>query len=231
MYKKEKNYPVIHDEERIVVAKEPAQPVFNFIKTDVELKYFLSIRLKDDEIKLFNKQYIFLSHKPCIFVTGNTLYSVENIDSKKLLPFFKKDLISIPKTSEREYLETFVKNAILNYPVKAIGFEIIEVQSEHKAKLILDSNLKGEPVLTLKLYYNQAAFLYGSAEKANILLEAQNGKYSYYRYNRDLTWETEMAAYLVSLGFVNTEGAFFQKKLLAGEIEYQFYEMIKLAEF
>ena len=91
---------------------------------------------------------------------------VENIDSKKLLPFFSRDLITVPKSSEREYLETFVKNAILNYPVKAIGFKILEMDVEPNSSLTLEPNLKGEPVLILRFHYDQASFTYGNPKNS-----------------------------------------------------------------
>ncbi len=178
VYKKEKKYHVVHDEERIIVVKDRVQPVFNFIKTDADFKYFLSIRLKDSDIKLFNQPHIFLSQKPCVIILNNHLYGVENIDSKKLLPFFLKDLITIPKAHERDYLDTFVKNAILNYSVKATGFDIVEADTGHKAVLTLEPNLNNDPVLFLKFIYGPVSFLFDSEKDTSVILNEENGRYT-----------------------------------------------------
>jgi SNF2 family DNA or RNA helicase len=231
VYKKEKKYQVVHDEERIKVVKEFMQPVFNFIKTNSDFKYFLSIRLKDSDIKLFNQPYIFLSQKPCVIVLNQYLYFVENIDSKKLLPFFTKDLITIPKAHEREYLDTFVKNAILNYSVFATGFKIIDTKTEPRATLTLEADLKNEPVLTLKFIYGPVNFPFNSIEESSVVLDEQNDNYTYYRYYRDSIWEADMVLKIKSFGFINSYGATFQKELSGGEKKWQFGELVNWLNF
>lgn len=226
VYRKEKNYMVVHDEERINVINQPVQPVFNFIKTESDFKYFLTIGNKNKDIKLYNQPHTILSQKPSIVIVGKELFRVENIDSKKLLPFFSKDLITVPKSAERDYLETFVKNAILNYPVKAIGFKITEVDIEPKATLTLEPNLKGEPVLMLRFNYDRASFPYHSSKKAEIFLEENENTYTYFKYNRKNEFEEMAAQNLISSGFEIEEGMAFRKKLLAGNPDWQFYEVI-----
>ena len=103
VYKKEKKYQVVHDDERVFVATESVHPVFNFIRSEVDFKYFLTIRSKDKDLKLFGQKHIILSQLPSVVMLNNTIYQVENIDSKKLLPFFSKDHITVPKTSEKSY--------------------------------------------------------------------------------------------------------------------------------
>ena len=233
VYKKEKNYQVVHDEERVAIPKETVVPVFNFIKTDSEFKYFLSIRFKEKDIKLFNQQHTILSQKPCVVLLNKTVYCVENIDSKKLTPFFTKDLITVPKAREREYLETFVKNAILNYPVKAIGFSISEVNASDnkKAILTLDANLKGEPIFIMQFKYENTLFAYGNASSSAVYLIEEGNSYSYQKVSRNKEWEHEMAHKFIKLGFGNVENAVFQKNNIAGNAAWQFYEQISWLNF
>lgn len=231
LYRKEKNYQVVHDDERIRLEKVPAQPVFNFIKTDVDFKYFLSIRHNEKDIKLYNQSVTIISQKPCIFVLNGKLYQVTNIDSKKLLPFFTKDFITVPRNSEREYLETFVKNAILNYPVKAVGFTISDIEPVKKAALSLEPNLKSEPVFILKFLYNTQEFHFQSPNLSCVSLVHNENRYVYEKITRDLNWENSMALKLASFGFENTEGPVFRMKSLEGDAGWQFYEMISWLNF
>jgi superfamily II DNA or RNA helicase len=231
VFKKEKKYQVVHDEEQIIVVSEPMQPVFNFIKSENDFKYFLSISLKDSDIKLFNQPYIFLSQKPCIVLLNSNLYYVDNIDSKKLIPFFTKDLITIPKAHEREYMDTFVKNAILNYSVKATGFKIIDAKSEHNATLTLEADLKNEPVLILKFVYGPVSFPYNSSEDSSVLLDEQNGNYSYYKYMRNPEWEQSVLEKMKVFGLSNTYGAAFQIESSGGELLNSFVEVVSWLNF
>ena len=226
IYRKEKQYQVVHDEERILLGTEPVLPVFNFIRTEIDFKYFLSLRKLNKDIKLFNQPHLILCINPCIVLIGKDLYRVENIDSKKLLPFFTKDSIIVPRASEKAYMGTFVKNAILNYPVKAFGFKINEINPNAKARLVLDSNLKGEPVLLLIFDYENETFQYGQVAQSIVKLEEENDSYTFWKISRNNEWEEQMRQKLEEHDFYLQSNHAFHLRLLAGEAQWQFYEMI-----
>jgi SNF2 family DNA or RNA helicase len=226
VYKKDKKYQVVHDDEQVFLEKETVHPVFNFIRSEVDFNYFLTIRAKDKDLKLFGQKHIILSQLPSVVMINNIIYQVENIDSKKLLPFFTKDHITVPKTSEKSYLDTFVKNTILNFHVKAIGFKIQESRPEGKAVLTLVPNLIGEPVLTLHYHYNNSIFSYADPSNACVYLSESNEGYVFLKIIRDTNWEESVIQKFDHFELEHQDGNAFQLRMLTGEPLWQFYEMI-----
>jgi hypothetical protein len=100
---KDKGYTAIYRADEIKLAGPKAKAVFNFIRHNDGLNYFLTINHESETIKLKNKKATILTDSPCIFVLDNKLYSFDDIDSKKLLPFFSKEAINIPKQTEKTY--------------------------------------------------------------------------------------------------------------------------------
>lgn len=231
IFRKEKQYQVVHDEEQLSLVQESVVPVFNFIHTKEDFKYFLTIRKQNKDLKLFNQPYLILTINPCIVLINKDIYRVENIDSKKLLPFFTKDSIIVTKANEKTYMSTFVKNAILNYPVKAIGFNILETNLSPQARLTLDSNLKGEPVLLLSFVYENTIFQYGQLSSSSVKLEQTDDSYIFYKTNRSLEWEEGMKNKLEEQDFYLQANNAFHLNFLAGEPQWQFYEMINWLNF
>ncbi len=209
IYKKEKNYSVVHDDDLVLFETIPAQPVFNFIRTDVEFRYFLSIRKADKDIKLNNQPHIFLTNQPCWVMIKNSLIHVENLDSKKLIPFFTKDFINIPKNTEQEYLSTFVKKAILHYPVKAVGFSIVEELAEKKALLVLDSNLLGMSGFRFYYMYGNERFRADSDQTSTVSLETRDERYVFTKIIRDSDWEKKVLEKLNDLQLTLESGSFY----------------------
>ena len=57
----------------------------------------------------------------------------------------------IPKKTEIKYFSSFVLNAINNFKVEGLGFEIIEFTPEKEAVLELETGLKGTPGPDIKI--------------------------------------------------------------------------------
>jgi len=233
LYRKDKNSRFIHGEERIKTVKEKAVAVFNFIKKPGELLYFLSLRSDGNELSLNKYPAEILTNYPCSLILDNTLYCVNDIDAKKLLPFFVKESISVPMTKEEEYLNSFVRSAIIHYPVRVTGFEIREVVTLRKALLSFEKNLKGEPVLSLKFAYNDRIFT--PVEKQMVwpeLVREETG-YVFYKIIRDREWEEMMVRHLHHMGLEQeaVENWFSLAHLKGSEIHIQTYELVNWVNF
>ena len=132
----------IYESDRILITEEKASVVFNFHKTPEGLKYFLTIRYGTDEIKLTGKDVYVLTNEPCTIVLEKKIYRFDDIDGKKLTPFFKKPFVTIKKDAERKYFESFVSNSIRHYAVHAQGFEIRDTILNPRPVLSLEKPLK-----------------------------------------------------------------------------------------
>ncbi len=128
LFHKVDNYNIVHNEDCIKIHNEPAKTIFNITKEPEGTKYFLSVKHSGKEMQFNENREIILSNNPCILILNNDLFNFEDIDSKKIVPFFDKDFILIPSQTEKKWFEAFAVNAIKKYEVKAKGFKIIKLQ-------------------------------------------------------------------------------------------------------
>ena len=228
LFRKDKNSKFIHEDEKINLVKEPAKAVFNFIRTPDEFKYFLSIRYNGTELALTRNPGEIITNVPCSLILGNNLYCINNIDAKKLLPFFTKDSISVPKTKEKEYIETFVKNAVVNYPVNASGFSIKDEFTIRKAILSFETNLAYEPVISIYFSYNEKIFTPREKQVVWTDLKEEDNSYTFYKTIRDMDWEQKMMGALKHTGLRSeeNEGWYSLPHLKQLDKQLQTFEMI-----
>ncbi|HKL07444.1 MAG TPA: SNF2-related protein [Bacteroidales bacterium] len=198
-YKEKPKY--INSEDKVEVVKSKAHAVFNITRLEHESQYFLTVKQGDEEIHLLNKSAQTLVENPCRIIIANKLYSFDDINAKKLLPFFNKDCIHIPKSSERKWFETFALESIKNFKVKAKGFEIDETIKQKEAVLSFEKNLKGDPVFNVYFTYNKKfAFEALKPSNATVKFEEKDKNFIFSKINRDKKWENQIIEELKSVG-------------------------------
>jgi SNF2 family DNA or RNA helicase len=200
----------IYESDRIELCPEPAEAVFNFIKSEEGLQYFLTISYSENEISLTGKEGVILCNEPGKLILNNVMYQFTDIDGKKLLPFFKKETVTIPPNFEEKYLKTFVLNAIKNFRVKTKGFEVNEEHIRPKPVLLLEYNLKNKPVAILKFDYGNGLEYYANKKsELKVIYQPEKTSFSFSKIIRDYDTENYYTSKVLSAGFINTEGPQF----------------------
>ena len=143
----------IYETDRIYFADKSAQTIFNFERTDEGTKYFLTIKYDEKEVKLTDKAGFIIANEPCVLVLENALFRFDDIDGKKLLPFFVKEFVFISKQAEKKYYSTFILSTLKKYNVNAKGFDVIEEDTNPIAQLSLENSISTEPVFILRFKY------------------------------------------------------------------------------
>ncbi len=200
IFRSTKNYNNIYDSDEILLSKDDAKTVFNIIKADNETKYYISIQQDDTEITLTDRNPVIITNSPCSLILNNKIYTFTDVDGKKLVPFFNKPHILVPKNSEKKWFETFALNSIKKYKINAAGFDIIETKPEIKPILSVEQNLKTEPVLVLKFRYNNRIILFNNLSNVFITLNNNAGRYKFIKIFRDKTFELNHINTLIDLG-------------------------------
>ena len=195
---------VLSDSNMIQLAAETPSVIFNFIKkSSDELSYSIQLKYKNSFLKLQNNFFAQLCNEPAAAVIENTLYLFDDIDAKKLLPFFTKDFINIPETAYRVYLEKFVVNCVKKYDVNADGFEIKEVFPEKEAYLTLVNDLNWFPVLRLDFHYGDMVFPSQEKNNSKVVFVDENGEIpSVLYFYRDKIWEDNLIKLLLDNGLL-----------------------------
>ena len=210
-YKEKPRYVSVDD--RIEVKKGRAQSVFNIRRLENESQYFLSIQHDNKDVNLLNKTYRVICDDPCRIIIDNELYIIDDINAKKLTPFFNKDCIFIPKSSEKKWFETFALDAVKQYNVKPFGFKIIDNNADKKAVLSLEKGLTGNLVLVLLFIYNDTIKFYANkGEISFVRLEMDNGNYIFHKIRRNSKWEEEIIHQIQALGLELHNNSHFHLK-------------------
>lgn len=205
-----KQHNNIYETDRILLNDDTAEAVFNFNRNHEGLQYFLTIRHGDQNLRLTNQSGFILVNDPCYLVLGHNLFHFDDIDGKKLLPFFKKPSITIRRETETKFLETFARQVIQKYQVHATGFNIIEQHLKPIPVLSLETNLSGMPVFILRFRYHDKA-TYAANRKSELLvtLSVNEDNVEFHRLNRDYEYENQIVSSLLETGLANVETSSF----------------------
>ena len=200
----------IHFEDQIEIVNTTAETVFHFIKEDEGSKYFLSVQNGGQDLVLTNKKGFVLVNNPCRLIIENKLFSFDGIDGKKILPFFSKEFISIPKSSEKKYFETFVRNSIRDYIVKSSGFQVVHINNLPQSILSLENDLDGFPTMILKFQYEKnSVYYYKKSSSPKVLMTEEDSSYKFEKITRNEDYENEIASIILEKHLRNSGSSQF----------------------
>ena len=230
VFLKEKNFNNLYEDHRLKLVIEHALPVFHFSVTETESRYRIDASCNGKTINFTNKESQIICNDPCLLRVNNNLFRFSGIDGKKLSPFLSKQYISIPKSAERKYFETFVLNTVRNQIVEPNGFTIDQSNPEKKALISLEDRLAGGAGFVLKYIYNKKTYLSNSKPDPEVILTIENDCYKFIRFARDAKWENDCCERLIELGLKKTgESEFLPTEISnenTGQPPYQLVEWI-----
>ena len=200
VYFKRAKYANLYKEDLIELCYEDTSVVFNFHKLENETRYFLTLRHGLNQLSLLRRNVILLANEPCRLLYQNRLYFFNDISGSKLLPFFEKEFISIPKSVESKYYGSFILNAVKSQEICHSGFEIIDVPALKEGFLSFETDLSGYPVFIPVFKYNNQRISAGEEGRKIADLTVEDEKYVFRRYEKDLFWEVEVIRLLRDLG-------------------------------
>ncbi len=201
----------------INIMTEKASVLFHFRRNEENTHYFPTLKYRGEKLEWQYRGAYLLCKEPAWLVVDQNLYSFEkNIDGKKLMPFFNKKFIVIPRKIERSYYEKFVTQLVSSFDVYAKGFEIKVHRSSPEALLSI-SVLQSSPVVDifgtateteevekfvfdLKFRYGNYTFRSDIREANNVQLEQQEDQYIFHKVIRELEKEKSHIDYLKELG-------------------------------
>jgi SNF2 family DNA or RNA helicase len=111
---------------KIEVLEKRASIQFHFKRTEDHTNYYPTVFFQDKKLDLPNTSAYLVCKNPAWMVLNGNLYGFEKyVDGKKLIPFFTKKFVVIPKNVEETYYNRFVAPLIASFDdVEANGFEI-----------------------------------------------------------------------------------------------------------
>jgi superfamily II DNA or RNA helicase len=188
-----------------------ADACFNFEKREQNTHYKLEIKYQDKILVLFNRNAVLISQKPCVLLLNNRIFRFEpQWEGKKLVPFFQKEFLEIPQSSERQFFKTFVEKTIKQYPFVATGFDV-KVTAESPVPLLqLENHWQGNLALGLYFRYkNGVTFLPGDSGNTHTRFMEHGSNFHFEKIERDRAHEKSIIDFLLNRGLIKLDQTFF----------------------
>ncbi|MDO5523562.1 MAG: DEAD/DEAH box helicase [Bacteroidia bacterium] len=185
----------------IEILRHPSKMIFLFRHADA-FTYSVRVQNGDDLVDLFGEFFAPLCSKPALAVIGKRLHYFEDVDEKKLRPFFVKKQVEVPSRNVPEYIRKFVLQCVKEFDVVAEGFRVFEQTHRPEAVLTLETGLHLVPVLNLKFRYGKHLFAMDRPLKKEVELTEQNGEFSIGWFFRDEMWEKKCVELLLTNGLI-----------------------------
>ncbi len=198
-------------EQRIEIAPQPASTLFHFRRNGEETRYFPTIKYDGHRIEFMFKDAQVIINQQAWLLLENVLYHFDQpLEGKKLSPFLQRRYISVARSTERKYFETFVRGLIEKHHVYAEGFAIETHQ--HNAvpviKLLYVEN--GTSQLQLHFRYGPYLFTAGGEHKVTVRMQYDEvaDNYTFHRIKRSLQWEENRIQELLAMELQKTDTLF-----------------------
>lgn len=214
---------------KIEVLEQRASVQFHFMRTADSTNYYPTIYYNGKKVDLPNPSAYLVCRSPAWMVLNGKLYGFEKfIDGKKLVPFFTKKFVVIPKNVEETYYNRFVAPLLASFDdVEANGFEISKksydpspvltlselhtVKSESAPSLfgsgqesendeVSEEDAAGKIVFDLSFKYGKHRFRGDNIGPVSVTVEKQGDSYIFHRINRKTDVEKNFLHTLQKLG-------------------------------
>jgi SNF2 family DNA or RNA helicase len=210
VFSRDKSNSNIFEEDFLTAIKEPANAVFNFEKMEEGTRYGLEIQKNGKKQTINSANVSVLSDFPALLKINNSLLYVKDIEAKKVKPFFNRDFISVPSSSEIQYYKTFILNIIRDYKVNSKGFKINLVEHKKKAVVNLETGLNNNVVLVLRFHYGKKIILANYDSNCFVEFFKENEDYYFEKTPRDIEFEEKAHQLLTAAGYTSFDRANYE---------------------
>ncbi len=196
----EKQYNI---SDSIYYSKNKAIAKFSFTKNEKQLEYRLKVLYKDSFIDIRNKNIHIITNNQAHIIYNNEIISFKNdaFNGNKLLPFLKKEIISVNTKMEGMFFKSFIKPAVKMFDCEIKGFDFKELNVDTKAILLIEETFNGHIIVTVVFEYANHSIAFYKKQDSFIDIIEQKGQYSLSRIKRDYKFEIDLSSKLQELGF------------------------------
>ncbi|MFD2598196.1 DEAD/DEAH box helicase [Sphingobacterium corticis] len=205
---KKDGYPA---EKQINMATEPASVLFHFRRNETETRYFPTLKYCGHRMEfMFKDAEVIVQEQAWLLLEGTLYHFDQPLDGKKLSPFLNKRYISVPRSTEKKYFETFVGNLIERHHVYAEGFEIKTLKEEATPILTIRGAEDQQPQIELSFQYGEYHFPPSVERPVTVHLQHDEAAdaYTFTRIKRSVKWEQKQEAILAELGLQTKDRLF-----------------------
>ncbi|HEY5746700.1 MAG TPA: SNF2-related protein [Chryseolinea sp.] len=172
---------------KIEVLEKRATIQFHFMRTDDHTNYYPTIFYQGKKLDLPNPSAYLICKSPAWMVLNGRLHGFEkHVDGKKLVPFFTKKYVVIPKNVEETYYNRFVAPLIASFDdVEASGFEINKSTYDPHPVLTLSELHSAQTTSAPSLFEDRHPADEAATDEAGKIVFDLSFKYGKHRFRGD----------------------------------------------
>ncbi len=172
---------------KIEVLEQRATIQFHFMRTEENTNYYPTVFFQGKKLDLPNDSAYLVCKNPAWMVLNGKLYGFEKyVDGKKLIPFFSKKFVVIPKNVEETYYNRFIAPLIASFDdVEARGFEINKSTYDPSPVLTLSELHTAQTITAPSLFENGAGRGEDIGDETGKIVFDLSFKYGKHRFRGD----------------------------------------------
>lgn len=183
-----------------------------FDKTENGISY--TLLLKEGPVAFYPSHHKInlLLNEPAWLEVDQKLFRLQEINTKKVLPFLKKKTIAIPEKMVPEYFEKFIKDIVRKVAITANGFSVLQKNKIISCRIeTVHDFFKNQYDLNLIFDYDGFTFASGTSKTTHATIDlTQLEHIKVVQFKRDQAAETVYEKRLLDKGFAKTEAGFFR---------------------
>jgi SNF2 family DNA or RNA helicase len=196
-------------EHELIVEYKPAKAFFKFRRKTQGTQYFLETFHNGTYMNICETDCELLAHDGAWIKVGHRVYHFENdIDGKRLVPFFNKAVVNVPKASEKTYFERFVKLTAEKFPTVIQGVNVTNSTLDPGFSLLISSGTPNR--LTLKARYKKELVDFDNPKKRLVRINKTESDFELECIDRNFEKELEFVEFLKSNGLKYIKNARFE---------------------
>ncbi|MDP5171556.1 MAG: DEAD/DEAH box helicase [Bacteroidia bacterium] len=185
---------------QVTITDDKASILFHFKRKEDFTRYHPTVKLRGELLSLQDDRPILLCEDPAWLLNGKEMFTFdEPVEGKRLLPFLRgKPFIVITRQQEHEYYQKFISQIVERYPVRAKGFQIVDIQEDPVFSFLVKDNKGKSFSFKREVSYGDFTFPIVADGQVKVFTEPEDGSYTFYRVIRDMNREKEMNAFFES---------------------------------
>lgn len=209
LFHRKDGYTMVYNADQVIVNPFYSRPRFRFyLNEDGSLHYLLNISDRNNYLSLKDAKIIVVSERPAVFILGNRIYRMRDVDYPMISVFLKNHHVAVPAKTVPLYMESFVAKCVENHYVEANGFRILKADNSSCQPLLSVSEDVMGYAFHLTFRYSNEIYGYKSFKK-KVQIRPNGSSYDVYTIQRNDAVEEAAANLLVELGLSHRAGSAF----------------------
>ena len=211
LYQKQGGSKLLYAHHAYHVHPHDAEIRFIFQIDENIFRYQLQCYYKGEPFSLSEQKPVnVLTSMPTTLSLGMELYFFPNIESSRLLPFTKKEVISVTTSETEKYIDNILIPIARYHDIKTEGLNLIEKRRNCEAMLIIENTIYDKQLLQLSFRYGDQTFTPEDNNTGMKRIIYRNESGEIYCFRRNANAEKRAIQFLTNAGLQRISDVHFQ---------------------